>query len=278
VTQPEAPPDVVPAPAPMPQPTPQPSAAATPADNTASDTQPKLPLAPTGGTAPPLEACAVKAFDEYAVAMSVWEREWAEGVIDARPDFKNAVIERGNAHNSALQRDGFRIHYLAANVPDNLDVDESIASMRLFDWTQTQEQTLRLTQSNYATVADAAEHDRQLADADPKSEELEIYFEESFTDNNGAGSARNLAKLLNQGNSALEFCREHNAVEPPSAVCPDCYSGPTASAPPAPPPGNTAPASPPQPTPAPPAQGPLIPPPGTPPPPPLSPPPSPGAP
>jgi hypothetical protein len=191
-----------------------------------------------GGTPPPLRACAVKAFDDYAVAMSVWERDWAEGVLDARPEFKPAVIARGHAHNSALQRDGFRIHYLAANDPASLDVDESIAAMRLFDWTPEQEQALRQSQPDYAAVADAAERDRAAADAEPKSEELENYFEESFGDNAGAGAARKLSKILDQGTGALEYCREHLAAAPPSVSCPSCYSGPAASTPP----GGAAPA------------------------------------
>ena len=176
--------------------------------------------------------------------MSVWEHEWAEGVIDARPDFTPAVIARGNAHNSALQRDGFRIHYLAANAPDSLNVDESIASMRLFDWTPAQEQTLRQIEPDYASVADGADRDAQAADDQPKSEELETYFEESFTDNAGAGAAHKLGDLLNRGNGAQEYCREHYASAPPSATCPSCYSGPEIP-PGSPPAAPAAPATPP---------------------------------
>jgi hypothetical protein len=186
--------------------------------------------APSGGTAPPLQACAVKAFDDYAVAMSDWERDWAEGVIDAHKEFRNAVIVRSHAHNSALQRDGYRIHYLAANAPDALNVDDSVASMRLFDWTPAQEQTLRMTEADYGAASDAADHDRQVADADPKSEELEVYFEESFTDNAGAGAARKLLELLGRGNAALNHCRERYPRLPAAG------SGPVAL----PPPGGAA--------------------------------------
>ena len=219
----------------------------------AADTPPvALPapaLAPTGGTAPPLQACAMKAFDDYATAMSVWERQWAEGVIAARPDFNTAAIARANAHNSALQRDGFRIHYLAANAPDDLNLDESIAAMRLFDWTQEQEVALRLTQSDYPSVADAAERDRLAADAQPKSEELENYFEETFTESAGAVSARKLGEVLRQGNDALEKChRLHPAPAPkpdgPSVDAPGAAAATPAIAPPAAPDAK-APATPP---------------------------------
>ena len=201
------------------------------------------PPAPTGGTAPPLQACAVKAFDEYAVAMSVWERQWADGVVSVRPDFNTAAVARASAHNSALQRDGFRIHYLAANAPDNLNLDESIAAMRLFDWTQEQEAALRLTVPDYAGVADAADRDRLAADAQPKAEELENYFEETFTESSGAVWARKLGEVLRHGNDALEQChRLHPPPPPPKSDVPSL----DLSAPAAPPPAAT-PAAPAQP-------------------------------
>jgi hypothetical protein len=171
---------------------------------------------PTGGTAPPLQACAAKAFDDYASAMSAWERQWADGVISARPDFTAAVIARANAHNSALQRDAFRIHYLAANLPQELDLDESIAAMRLFDWTAEEEQALRLTQPDYAEVADSAERDRLAADAQPKADELESYFEETFTDSAGAAGARKLNDILQKGNAVLAQC--HKSYPAPPAI------------------------------------------------------------
>jgi len=183
--------------------------------------------APSGGVAPPLQACAVKAFDEYAVAMSVWERQWAEGVISVRPDFNTAALARANAHNSALQRDGFRIHYLAGNAPETLDLDESIAAMRLFDWTPEQEQALRLTEPDYAGVVDAADRDRLAADAQAKSEELEAYFEETFTNNAGAVWAKKLGEILRHGNAALEKCHQLHPAPPPK---PD--EGPTVETPP----------------------------------------------
>jgi hypothetical protein len=202
------------------------------------------PAAPAGGTAPPLQACATKAFDDYASAMSVWERQWAEGVISVRPDFTTAAIARANAHNSALQRDGFRIHYLAANAPDSLDLDDSIAAMRLFDWTPEQEQALRQTQADYAAVADAAERDRLAADAQAKAEELEVYFEETFTEASGAAYARKLGEVLQKGNGALEQCHakfpapakpEGPSIEtaPPPAESPAPDAKPAGSAAPA---------------------------------------------
>ena len=174
-----------------------------------------------------MQACAVKAFDEYAVAMSVWERQWAEGVISVRPDFNTAALARANAHNSALQRDGFRIHYLAGNAPETLDLDESIAAMRLFDWTPEQEQALRLTEPDYASVVDAADRDRLAADAQAKSEELEAYFEETFTNNAGAVWAKKLGEILRHGNEALEKCHQLHPAPPPK---PD--EGPTVETPP----------------------------------------------
>lgn len=190
------------------------------------------PVVPAG-TAPPLQACATKAFDDYASAMSVWERQWAEGVISVRPDFTTAAIARANAHNSALQRDGFRIHYLAANAPDSLDLDESIASMRLFDWTPEQEQALRQSQADYAGVADSAERDRLAADAQPKAEELEAYFEESFTEASGAAYARKLGEVLQKGNGALEQCHAKFPA-PPKQEAPPIEIDPPAGATPAP--------------------------------------------
>lgn len=222
--------------APPPSPPPAQPQAATPAQPQA---QSQASPAPTGGTAPPLQACATKAFDAYATDMSVWERQWAEGVVSVRPDFTPAAIARANAHNSALQRDGFRIHYLAANAPDSLDLDESIAAMRLFDWTPEQEQALRTTQADYASVADAAERDRLAADAQPKAEELEAYFEETFTDNMGAAYARKLNEVLQKGNGALELChKQHPAPpKPDNAIDLDAQpAAPAAPAAPAPPP------------------------------------------
>jgi hypothetical protein len=216
------------------------------AQPTASAPPGASPAASGGGTAQALQACATKAFDDYAGAMSVWERQWAEGVISVRPDFTTAATARANAHNSALQRDGFRIHYLAANGPENLDLDDSIAAMRLFDWTPEQEQALRLSQADYAGVADAADRDRAAADAQPKAEELEAYFEETFTDSAGAAYARKLGEVLQKGNSALEQCHqkfpapakpEAPAVEtappPPPAPAPEAKPG-AAAAPTAP--------------------------------------------
>lgn len=167
------------------------------------------------GTPPPLQACAVKAFDDYAVAMSGWEHDWASQVSTARQDFSTAAAARVNAHNSALQRDDLRIHYLAANQPDDLDLDESIASLRLFDWTPEEEQALRQAQPGYAAVADAAARDRQAADAQPKADELENYFEENFTSTAGAPSARKLGQILAQGNAALEQCHRDNVAATP---------------------------------------------------------------
>ena len=198
----------------------QPSSSPTPgpADTPLATATPPAPaLAPTGGTAPPLQACATKAFDDYASAMSVWERQWAEGVIAARPDFNTAAIARASAHNSALQRDGFRIHYLAANAPDDLNLDESIAAMRLFDWTPEQEQALRLTVPDYASAVDAADRDRLAADAQPKAEELENYFEETFTESAGAVWARKLGEVLHHGNEALEQCHKLHPAPVPKA-------------------------------------------------------------
>ena len=172
----------------------------------------------------------MKAFDDYAVAMSVWEREWVEGVVSARPDFNTAAIARANAHNSALQRDGFRIHYLAANAPESLDLDESIAAMRLFDWTPEQELALRMTVPDYAGVADAADRDRLAADAQPKAEELENYFEETFTDSAGAVSARKLGEVLNRGNEALEKCHRLYPAPPPKPDGPSVDTPPPANA------------------------------------------------
>lgn len=174
--------------------------------------------APIGGTAPPLQACAVKAFDGYAAAMAGWEQEWAAQVSGARQDFSAAAAARVNAHNSALQRDNFRIHYLASNLPDDLDLDESIASLRLFDWTPAEEQALRQVQPDYAAVADAAARDRQAADAQPKADELENYFEETFTSSAGADSARKLGLILAQGNAALEQCHKSNVAGTPKAA------------------------------------------------------------
>lgn len=171
--------------------------------------------APTGGTAPPLQACAVKAFDEYAAAMAGWERDWAAQVSSARQDFSAAAAARLNAHNTALQRDGYRIHYLAANLPDDLDLDKSIASLRLFDWTPAEEQALRQAQPGYAAVADAAARDREAADAQPKAEELESYFEDTFTSAAGAATARKLGLILAQGNAALEQCHKDNVAAAP---------------------------------------------------------------
>jgi len=186
---------------------------------------PSSPAAPTGGTAAPLQACAVKAFDDYAGAMSVWERQWAEGVVSVRPDFTTAAMARANAHNSALQRDGFRIHYLAANAPDNLDLDDSVAAMRLFDWTPEQEQALRLTQADYGAVADGADRDRMAADAQAKAEELEAYFEETFTEATGAAFARKLGEVLQKGNAALEQCHQKFPA-PPKADAPSIETPP----------------------------------------------------
>ena len=187
----------------------------------------------------------MKAFDDYAIAMSVWERQWAEGVIAARPDFNTAAIARANAHNSALQRDGFRIHYLAANAPDDLNLDESIAAMRLFDWTPEQEQALRLTVPDYASVVDAADRDRLAADAQPKAEELENYFEETFTESAGAVSARKLGEVLRQGNEVLEKCHRLHPAPPPKPDGPSVDTPPGAGAAPVGVPLlNTAPAQP----------------------------------
>jgi hypothetical protein len=169
--------------------------------------------APTGGTAPPLQACAAKAYDDYAAAMSGWEHEWAVSVTGARQDFSAAASARASAHSSALQRDGYRIHYLAANLPDDLDLDDTIASLRLFDWTPAEEQALRQTQPSYAVVADAATHDRQVADAQPKAEELESYFEDTFS--TGAGSGRRLRQILETGNAALEQCHKASLAAGP---------------------------------------------------------------
>jgi hypothetical protein len=209
----------------------QPAVSAPGAPTEASPAAPTgLPAATAGGTAPPLQACATKAFDSYATDMSVWERQWAEGVVSVRPDFTTAAIARANAHNSALQRDGFRIHYLAANAPENLDLEESIAAMRLFDWTPEQEQALRLGQAEYAGVADAAERDRQAADAQPKAEELEAYFEETFTDNMGAAYARKLGEVLQKGNGALEQCRKEHPAPPKADKPVDLDAQPAAPA------------------------------------------------
>jgi hypothetical protein len=217
----------------------------TPADAPASSAAP-VPHAPSGGAAPPLQACAVKAFDEYAAAMSAWERQRAEGVLAVRPEFKSAVIARSNAHNTALQRDGFRIHYLAANAPDSLDVQNSIASLRLFDWTQPEEQALRQAEPAYPAAAAAAEQAKTAADADPKSQALEAYFDESFTDNTGSAASRKLGDLLAQGDSALKYCREHYPTVPPPADCSDCAATPAAPPPASSPaaPGATPPARP----------------------------------
>jgi hypothetical protein len=172
------------------------------------------PIAPAVAAPPPLQACALKAFDEYAVAMSQWERQWAESVSDVKRDLAKAAAARAAAHNSALQRDGYRIHYLAATAPENLDLDESVAALRLFDWTPEQEQALRQAQPDYAATSDGAERDRQAAEAQPKSEELETYFEESFTDSNGAVWARKLNEILGHGNDALEQCHKAYPAAP----------------------------------------------------------------
>ncbi len=210
------------------------SAPAGPADTPAA--------APVGGTAPPLQACATKAFDGYASAMSVWERQWAEGVISVRADFTTAAIARANAHNSALQRDGFRIHYLAANAPESLDLEDSVAAMRLFDWTPAQEQALRLSQADYTAVADSAERDRSAADAQPKAEELEVYFEETFTDSAGAAYARKLNEVLQKGNAALEQCHKNFPAPAPKDEGPVIETPPPAASPvPEPKPGAAAP-------------------------------------
>lgn len=172
------------------------------------------PVAPVGGTAPPLQACAVKAFDEYAGNMSIWERQWADSVAASRPELISAAMARVNAHNSALQRDSFRIRYLAANLPDDLNLDETIASLRLFDWTPQEEQALRTSETDYPGVADNAEHDRQAADAQPKADELENYFEETFTQTAGAGLAHRLSEILAQGNDALATCHKTHIAQP----------------------------------------------------------------
>ncbi len=216
----------------QPSSSPTPGPADTPAASIPAAPAAAAPVAaaPTGGTPPPLQACAVKAFDDYATAMSVWERQWVEGVVAARPEFNTAAIARANAHNSALQRDGFRIHYLAGNAPETLDLDESIAALRLFDWTPEQEQALRLTEPDYASVVDAADRDRLAADAQPKSEELEVYFEETFTNSAGAVSARKLGEVLRHGNEALEKCHALHPAPPPKPEAPS-VDAPPANAP-----------------------------------------------
>ena len=180
--------------------------------------------------APPLQACALKAFDDYAVAMSQWERQWAESVSDSKPEFAKASAARAAAHNSALQRDGYRIHFLAATAPDSLDLDESVAALRLFDWTPEQEQALRQAQPDYGAAADAAERDRQAAEAEPKSEALETYFEEAFTDNNGAIWARKLNEILGHGNTALEQCHRAFDAPAPKPAGPEAVPPPSAGA------------------------------------------------
>ncbi len=216
---------------PTPGPADTPAASAPAAPAAAAPVPAPVAAAPTGGTPPPLQACAVKAFDDYATAMSVWERQWVEGVVAARPDFNTAAIARANAHNSALQRDGFRIHYLAGNAPETLDLDESIAALRLFDWTPEQEQALRLTEPDYAGVVDAADRDRLAADAQPKSEELEVYFEETFTNSAGAVSARKLGEVLRHGNEALEKCHALHPAPPPKPEAPSVDAPPANATP-----------------------------------------------
>jgi hypothetical protein len=158
-------------------------------------------------SAPALQTCAVKAFDDYAASMSSWERQWANSTAGARPDLGAAAAVLASAHNSALQRDAFRIRYLAAVQPDSLDLDETIASLRLFDWTPEQEQALRRSQADYASAADAADQARRAADAQPRSDELENYFQASLGQSTSAGLAGKLSQILEQGNSALSLCR-----------------------------------------------------------------------
>lgn len=191
--------------------------ASSPAPAAAAPATPPASAAPAvAGTVPPLQACAVKAFDEYAVNMSLWERDWAEGVMRAKPEFNAAVTSRAKAHNSALQRDGYRIHYLAGTAPDSLDLENSIASLRLFDWTGEQENTLRASQPAYVEISDAADRDRKQADEEPKADELENYFEESFSDSAGALWAHKLKEVLQKGNSALAQC--HKSYPAPAPV------------------------------------------------------------
>ncbi len=149
--------------------------------------------------------------------MTAWEQQWAGDVATAKPDLAEAAHNRAAAHVDALQRDGYRIHYFAANRESALNLRETVAALRLFDWTDADEHALATADPSYAALQDAAQHAQSAVDTDPKRDELETYFEENFTESSGAPQIHDLSEALKQGNSVLQDCRQRFGA-PPSDI------------------------------------------------------------
>lgn len=169
---------------------------------------PAAPVAPAQPADSSLATCAARVYDDYAESMTAWEQQWADSVVSTRPELADAAHSRAASHVEALQRDGYRIHYFAANRPSALNLKETVAALRLFDWTADDEHALSAADASYAALESAAEHAQSSADLDTKRDELESYFEENFTESNGAPQIHDLSQALRQGNIALEACRQ----------------------------------------------------------------------
>ncbi|MBL6752498.1 MAG: hypothetical protein ISP90_18415 [Nevskia sp.] len=167
---------------------------------------------PAPATLAALAQCAARSYDDYAAGMAAWEKDWAHSVAQARPELGEAAQLRADAQTLALKRDGLRIRYLAGQQPGALDLEETVAALRLFDWAPASEQALRHGQPDYAGLADQTEQAQRQAETQPRRDELEAYFEESFTGGSGAAVARQLNQILEQGNAALDACRREHPL------------------------------------------------------------------
>lgn len=178
-----------------------------PAGPPAEDATPPVAApAPAPAADGTLAACAAKAYDDYASAMSGWEQQRADGMAAAQPGLADAAHALATAHIDALQRDGYRIHYFAANRPAGLNLQESVAALRLFNWTADDERALQQAEPGYAAVVDAAQHAQEQADHQPRRDELENYLEESPAAN--AAQLHPTNDALQRGNAALAACRK----------------------------------------------------------------------
>jgi hypothetical protein len=165
-----------------------------------------------------LAQCAASVYDNYSLGMVAWEKGWARSVSEARPELGEAAQLRADAQTLALQRDGLRIHYLAGSQPAALDLDETVAALRLFDWPGPAELALRKSQPDYATLTDQTEQAQRQAESHPRREDLDAYFQQSFASTAGAATVHALHETLEQGNAALDACRRQHPPPPPKPI------------------------------------------------------------
>lgn len=136
---------------------------------------------------PPLAAadssqsrCAVSTISRYASALTLWQQDLAEQIAASKPALAEAAELRSKLHGLSLQQQAARFSWLAKQAPERLQLQQGISGAVTFDWSEADEQRLRVGEPDYRDLQ------RKLLETDaaerrhPKRSALQDFLSDAY--------------------------------------------------------------------------------------------------